>query len=307
MFEVTPSGVLDLLYTFNGNDSTDAASPMNLAMDSKGNLYGDTPYVARVYAGIVFRLAPTTNGAYHFNTVLVASDSPQESISNPDGDIFWLNCRYEGDSECANLSTLNVTINRKNVTLWTFDSPFFSSGNLIVDKVGNVYGTVGGDGGQTSWGYVWEWSLHSGFSVLHTFDGTDGSYPDALRLDAAGNLYGTAEVGGTNNAGTAFEIGVTTGFATLYNFCSLPNCADGTYPTGGLTRDSKGNLYGTTYGTTESLVFKLTPGGVESVLYNSGSTTLLGSSLLLDKSGNLYGTTINGGTDQIGSVYKLTP
>jgi hypothetical protein len=46
-------------------------------------------------------------------------------------------------------------------------------------------------------------------TVLHRFgtNSGDGSLPAAaLTLDAAGNLYGTTQVGGTNNEGTVFEL-----------------------------------------------------------------------------------------------------
>jgi uncharacterized repeat protein (TIGR03803 family) len=74
------------------------------------------------------------------------------------------------------------------------------------------------------------------------------------------------------------------------------------YPQGSLTLDSKNNLYGVT----QFGVFKLTPGGVETSIYNSGSINM-GPGLAINKSGDLYGTTINGGANQLGSVYKLTP
>jgi hypothetical protein len=40
-----------------------------------------------------------------------------------------------------------------------------------------------------------------------SFDGGNGSYPDgSVILDAAGNIYGTAESGSTNGHGTIWEI-----------------------------------------------------------------------------------------------------
>src|SRR5437588_13410 len=54
VFKVTPQGVLSLLYSFNGNDSTDAVSPINLARDSKGNLYGDTKAIPSSFVGDLF-------------------------------------------------------------------------------------------------------------------------------------------------------------------------------------------------------------------------------------------------------------
>jgi uncharacterized repeat protein (TIGR03803 family) len=81
----------------------------------------------------------------------------------------------------------------------------------------------------------------------------------------------------------------------------------------GLTADAAGNLYGTTsqsglggVGT----VFKLTPTGVETVLYNftggaDGGVPLAG--LIADAAGNLYGTTQAGGASGDGTIFKVTP
>jgi uncharacterized repeat protein (TIGR03803 family) len=96
---------------------------------------------------------------------------------------------------------------------------------------------------------------------------------------------------------------------------------DGADPTG-LTFDAAGNLYGTTqYGGRGALgsgtVFKLTPNQdgswTENVLYNFCSlmNCLDGKdpygSLVFDQLGNLYGTTVQGGFNELGVVFKLTP
>src|ERR1019366_2345043 len=83
---------------------------------------------------------------------------------------------------------------------------------LIFDAAGNLYGTtrIGGTYGA---GTVFELMPAAGGTwtekVLHNFnsDGTDGTYPSAgLIFDAAGNLYGTTQDGGTSNSGTVFEL-----------------------------------------------------------------------------------------------------
>jgi uncharacterized repeat protein (TIGR03803 family) len=83
--------------------------------------------------------------------------------------------------------------------------------------------------------------------------------------------------------------------------------------------DAAGNLYGTTIAggpTNNGVVFKLTPAGVETVLYSFTDSADGGTpqgSLLLDAQGNLYGTTARGGTfnttcpSGCGVVYKVTP
>jgi uncharacterized repeat protein (TIGR03803 family) len=157
-------------------------------------------------------------------------------------------------------------------------------------------------------------------TVLHNFNnnGTDGASPQAgLIVDAAGNLYGTTNNGGTYTYGTVFELTPAAGGSytekILHNFT---NGADGGNPQSGLILDGAGNLYGTTYvggayccGT----VFELTPAGGgtwnEKVLYSFGSgyTAYPTSGLIFDGAGNLYGTTLQGGPAQGGSVFELSP
>jgi len=96
----------------------------------------------------------------------------------------------------------------------------------------------------------------------------------------------------------------------LYSFGGHAN--DGTLPQAGVIRDSKGNLYGTTFngGTLGyGAVFRVTAAGKETILYNfagmpDGSAP--NAPLLRDTAGNLYGTTAGGGSGY-GTVFKLTP
>src|ERR1700730_2097295 len=75
-----------------------------------------------------------------------------------------------------------------------------------------------------------------------------------------------------------------------------------------------GNLYGTTeFGgaSGQGVVFKLSPGGTETVLYsftggNDGAFPNDIGSLVADRAGNLYGTTLFGGTTGSGVVFKPT-
>jgi uncharacterized repeat protein (TIGR03803 family) len=98
----------------------------------------------------------------------------------------------------------------------------------------------------------------------------------------------------------------------LYSFTTNPS--DGTNPFSGLTLDAKGNLYGTTYfGGTFGFgtVFKISPTGTETVLYNftggADGAYPYGSDLIRDKAGNLYGTTNFGGANGEGTVFMLSP
>jgi uncharacterized repeat protein (TIGR03803 family) len=157
--------------------------------------------------------------------------------------------------------------------------------------------------------------------VLHSFtsnsSGKLGYDPyGGVVFDAAGNLYGTTQVGGTYDNGIVFELMPKAGGWTekvLHNFGAGK---DGYNPAVGLTFDASGNLYGSTlYGGAYSrgIVFELTPkvggGWAEKVLHNFGQGTdgqQPFGNLTLDASRNLYGATLSGGAASAGTVFKLT-
>ena len=100
----------------------------------------------------------------------------------------------------------------------------------------------------------------------------------------------------------------TAHFRVLYQY---PNPTDAGGPTGRLLRDAQGNLYGVGGGgpANYGVIFKLSPGGQETVLYSftgpDGSHPEGG--LVRDAAGNLYGTTSYGGPKGWGVVFQLTP
>ena len=163
--------------------------------------------------------------------------------------------------------------------------------------------------------------------MLHSFSGgNQGSFPYAgLILDAAGNLYGTTA--GTLRIGediidygTVFELMPSAGggwdFKILHEFKN--DGKDGFTPVAGLTFDADGNLYGTTYGGGNfggGTAFELTPNAdgtwTEKILHKFKNDGKDGYSvrggLTFDSAGSLYGTTVAGGSDNMGTVFKLTP
>jgi uncharacterized repeat protein (TIGR03803 family) len=177
---------------------------------------------------------------------------------------------------------------------------------LVRDAAGNLYGTtnIGGRiGGPCSEGCGTVFMLDSAGieTVLHSFTGgNDGQYPYAgLVADGNGRFYGTTQYGGPELAGAAYGVQSDGKGRVLHTFTDH---ADGAYCYGGLVRDATGNLYGAASGGGVSViygnVFKLSPGGQETVLYNFRGRTDGGSpfgTLTMDTAGDLYGTTYRGG------------
>jgi uncharacterized repeat protein (TIGR03803 family) len=117
------------------------------------------------------------------------------------------------------------------------------------------------------------------------------------------------------------SFGVLTGASaqTLKTLYSFSGGADGNQPFAGLISDAKGALYGTTAvggAYNQGAVYKLTPSSVsggpwtETVLYSfTGGSDGGGpnAGLVSDGSGALYGTTLNGGINNQGTAFELTP
>jgi uncharacterized repeat protein (TIGR03803 family) len=126
-----------------------------------------------------------------------------------------------------------------------------------------------------------------------------------------GNFYGTTGAGGASDDGTVFKItpsGTETG---LYAFATTGT--NGQTPYAGLIQGTDGNFYGTTYfggANGFGTVFKVTPSGIETVLYSFAG----GSdgehpyaAVIQGGDGDFYGTTYQGGSGGYGTVFRLTP
>jgi uncharacterized protein (TIGR03437 family) len=82
-----------------------------------------------------------------------------------------------------------------------------------------------------------------------------------------------------------------------------------------LVQGTDGNFYGTTTsgGSQDGgTVFKITPGGTLTTLYNFGGSNNPGGTdpyagLVLGADGNFYGTTLSPSTTGVGTIYKITP
>jgi uncharacterized repeat protein (TIGR03803 family) len=219
-------------------------------------------------------------------------------------------------------TVFKLSLQGQETVLYSFTGGTDGSGpnaGLVRDSAGNFYGTTqnGGDlscvltGFPIGCGVVYKLDTTGTQSVLYSFTGgTDGTLPQGLVIDSAGNLYGETFYGGSQTCfggfgcGVVFKVDPSGNETALYSF---EDGADGAVPYGFVTRDSAGNLYGSTTlggdfsscsGAGCGVVFKVDASGNETVLYTftgGADGAVATGGLLIDAKGNVYGTTSGGG------------
>jgi uncharacterized repeat protein (TIGR03803 family) len=324
VFKIDNSGNETVLLNFTGNGQLSGISPTgSLVQDSSGNLYGTT-FLGGSYAyGTVFALPLNGQGIdlHSFSGWLTGDGgSPHAGlVRDGNGNMYGVTNQGGTNKACGfSCGTLyQIQPDGQETVLYNFggytgdvSGPYAAL--LLVG--GTLYGT--GGGGTSGNGAVFSFDLASGTeSVIYSFlGGTDGSFPvGTLAQDAAGNLYGTTQSGGSSeNAGTLFKLNPLTSVESVLYAFQL-SATDGGVPIGGVVLDASGNLYGTTQRAGSNncgTVYKLSSAGQLTTIYafncaTDGSDPT--ASLVMDTQGNLFGTTTTGGPNNFGSVFKLTP
>jgi uncharacterized repeat protein (TIGR03803 family) len=153
-------------------------------------------------------------------------------------------------------------------------------------------------------------TLHSFCATTTNSFCTDGNSPDHLILGTDGNFYGGTDSGGINDDGTFFKITPQGTLTTLFQYSST----NGGF--GGVDFDLE--LGGVFYGTElvggsnhfGSIVTMTTEGTLTTIYQFSGTNGTTDGAFperLMEVDGNtLIGTTIEGGTNNAGTIFKIT-
>src|SRR5262249_1372713 len=141
-----------------------------------------------------------------------------------------------------------------------------------------------------------------------------------LVQDAAGNLYGVTQSGGSlscpefflsrgTGCGVVFKLARNRELTVLHTFAGG---TDGAIPEPGLLLDAAGNLFGTTFSggaSDRGTIFEITKDGTYRILHRfiqkEGQNPNGG--LVMDPAGNLFGTAQLGGAQNLGSAFQLSP
>ena len=256
--------------------------------------------------------AQTLTSIYSFTAQPDGATPETVLIRDKDGNLYGTTC-CGGTSGWGTVFKVDTSGNETVLVSFGPDTAgaVYPSARLIMDKLGNLYGTTLFFDGEAGHGSVFKVDTSGKFVLLHQFVGApDGDNPDAgLVMDEKGNLYGTTEAGGSFNLGTIFKVDSIGRLTLLHSFTG----SDGQWPVhSDLILDKNGNLYGTAFAggsASQGTVFKLDTAGHATVLHNfigaDGAFPMAG--LMMDKKGNLYGTTSQGGISNAGTVFKLDP
>jgi uncharacterized repeat protein (TIGR03803 family) len=209
----------------------------------------------------------------------------------------------------------DITTSGSLTKLFDFASNEAGVGGLTLGLDGNFYGTTSG-GGTSNVGTVFKMTPTGQRTTLWNFTSfDDGANPSvAPLLGADGNFYGTNPDDRVGDYGLVYKI-TPTGSLTVLGDFNYTNGNSPNLPVQGFDR----NFYGTArFGGSSTnctngcgVVYKLTSSGNITVLHNFTGFPTDGyqpiGALVQANNGTLYGTTYQGGANNQGTVFKITP
>jgi uncharacterized protein (TIGR03437 family) len=291
---------------------TDAVEdPGSMIQGADGNFYG---WAAGPFNGttgaVIFKMTPA--GALStLYTLAKGTNGFTSLLQGTDGNLYGTG--YPGLDR--NGAVFELTPTGTFTLLHVFSGPDGANPNgLIQGADGNFYGTTNEGGASLSanspgLGTVFKMTPDGTLTTLHSFSGPGGSFPTGVIQAADGNLYGTAQYGGTgcpdieypldNGCGTIFKITTSGSPTTLHVF----NGTDGSGPTT-LIQASDGNFYGVARAAVAvgsgGQVFKFTPNGTFTTLAELDDYDLFNNLLFQGTDGKFYGIVSK-------ALYQVTP
>lgn len=226
VFKITPSGKEAVIYNFKGKE--DGWYPNAGLLNVNGTLYGTTAFGGG---------GPCLPRRFSCGTVFSVTKSGDEKVlyrfkgaKDMDGAKPWANLIDVGGllygttqiggsylpTDGGEGTVFTVTTSGKESVLYSFGSVGGTTDGLqpyapLLNVNGTLYGTTSG-GGEYHSGTVYEITTSGEETVLHSFDGSDGSgdgaTPYAGLINVNGTLYGTTASGSQPTAvyGTVFSL-----------------------------------------------------------------------------------------------------
>jgi len=221
VFKVDSAGNYSILYNFTGK--ADGGSPSGgLVWGSDGELYGATQGGGSgacvgnngYPCGTLFKIDTAgnlttlysfngTDGAFPYDGALAFDAAGNIYGTTTQGGAFGAGTVFKVDTSGTETVLYSFTGNADG---------FFPEAGVVLDSKGNIYGITTGGGNLTACqggcGVVFKLSKAGEETVLHTFIGTDGAYPElgGLLGTSKGVLYGVTPSGGSSGQGVVFSL-----------------------------------------------------------------------------------------------------
>jgi uncharacterized repeat protein (TIGR03803 family) len=342
IFRLIPGGVMTTLFEFDQNGiAANGIHPRSALIETttSGAFFGTTSGGGNNGDGTVFQI--TDQGVIttlvHFSAydiVRPGATPVAPLIRGSDGDYYGttkFGGRYD-DTYMDQGTVFKMTPAGEHTVLAGFIWPipgehrgYWPAGAVIEGNDGFLYGTTY-RGGNFDRGVVYRVAKSGRMTTIVDFEfdlAPKGSGAAGSLIQIASNEFiGTTSAGGTSIKGTVFRLSnIATYSADLTTLAELTGRgpANETGPEaalGGLTGGVDGYLYGTTaegglYD--KGTVFRTTNEGVITVLveFTGNATENKGAepatTLVQGIDGNFYGCTGRGGTDDLGTLFKMTP
>jgi uncharacterized repeat protein (TIGR03803 family) len=165
---------------------------------------------------------------------------PSNLVIDGANNLYGTTVTGPGDSNSATVFEVASGTHQAK-TLATFQGAGGGISSLLCDPAGDLFGALSYGSGTSAVSKLFEIAATSHTpDTLATFDAATGLQPYGLQEDSAGDLFGATRTGGSDGAGTIFELPAQTGSLTVLVNLSATNANPSV---GDLFADSGGNLF----------------------------------------------------------------
>jgi uncharacterized repeat protein (TIGR03803 family) len=313
----TVTRVEKVLYEFTGG--ADGCYPNGLTL-YKNVLYGTAIACGGAGYGSVFSIDPATETYHTLYSFQNGADGsyPQGNLLSLGGSL-WGTADYGGATGAGTLFKIDpASLSLTPVHSFGTNVDAAYPPNSLIAFNGVLYG-VTQYGGTNNTGTVYSYDPARGTeAVLYSFGvfgGVDGYRPASQLFVYQGALYGTAQAGGTHNAGVIFRVTLKTRKEdVVYNFSGG---VDGATPFNGLSAVTDGSASNLVYGVASEggtydmgtiFAFDLATSSLTSLYsFTGGKDGYLPYSQLSYAAGLFYGNTLAGGAGGNGTIFSFRP